>query len=192
MNMRVKSRAIHHWIPNTAVTVLLCAVLSACGAGGSSGVDSEQPQLDPTIKDAGTSSVLADASSQTEFTPDLGIQVNYEAGADTGSNRQSFIEAQWIHMQTCLQVTAAEPLVQVVEGKLSPEDASDDVIRHIDGQIQASAHVSDTGARIQIRSADFDGSVGTPGTYLRSILGRYLWLSASLPERDYPYDCAKG
>jgi len=166
-------------------------LLVACG-GGSAGVESqEQPQADATGQATGNNA-LSSEPGQTEFTPDLGIQVTYEEGVVTESSRQEFIEAQWIHMQTCLQVNAQEPVVQVVEGKLVPTDSNDDVVRHIDGQVQASSHISDTGATIKVRSADFDGSLGEPGAYLRSILGRYLWLSASLAERDYPYSCAKG
>jgi len=95
-------------------------------------------------------------------------------------------------MQTCLQQTAQEPVVDIVDGDISPLADSDEVIRHIDGKVQATVHITDTDASIQISAADFDGSIGTPGSYLRSILGRYLWLSANLSERDYPYSCALG
>jgi len=149
----------------------LFSTLVACGGGsGDSDPLPPKPLSDDTVLATGN--------------------VDYEAGEVAGGG--DYIEAQWLHMQTCLKLSAQEPSVSVVEGKIQTVDASDDVVRHIDGQVQASVHINDTSAAIQVRSADFDGSLGKQGSYLRSIMGRYLWLTSNMPERDYPYDCADG
>lgn len=166
----------------TGFTLSLCfvALLSACG-GGTSGVESEQPSNDAAVLDTGTS----------EFTPSLGENLSINSPQSDGSN-DVFIGAQWEHMQTCLQVSAVEPMVTIVDEKITPTSSNDDVIRYIDSQILASSNVTDTGASIQIRSDDLDGSLGESGAYLRSIMGRYLWFANDLAERDYPHECANG
>lgn len=172
-------------------TLSLCFVglISACGGSGG-GDDPQQPQSDAIIQ-GNASGPIAEAPGTAEFTPILGNNLEILQDDTQPSNRE-FIEAQWLHMQTCLNVSAQEPVVTVVEDKITPLSSNDDVVRHIDGQIQASANVSDTAASIQVRSADFDGSLGKPGLYLRSIMGRYLWFSNNLAERDYEFGCAKG
>lgn len=164
-----------------ALCLSAVVLITACG-GGSGGVE---PQIQPPSD--------APATGTAEYTPDVGVdlQIAYADGQSIEGN-DAFIEAQWAHMQSCLQVSAQEPEVTVVATKITPVDSSDDVIRHIDGQILASSHVTDSSASIQIRVLDFDGTVGEPGAHLRSIMGRYLWLANSLNERDYPYACADG
>lgn len=165
--------------------ITLCACSSNPDGAASGPIG---PQADATVQP--TSTDIGSGSTSSEFTPELGIQIDHASAETIDATDSAYIEAQWLHMQNCLQLSAMEPSIVVVDDKISPIDSTDDVLRHIDGQIQASAHVTDSSTSIQIRSADFDGSLGEPGGYLRSILGRYLWLSAGLPERDYNYDCA--
>ncbi len=170
--------------------LLLMVMLSACGGAGSGAGDPEQPLSDDSAQGLGP---IAEDPGTVEFVPsteELGIV--YADPTQSDLSNDDFVIEQWIHMQNCMQVSAMEPVVTVVEGKINPIAATDDVVRHIDGMIQASSHVTDTGASIQIRSADFDGSLGKPGSYLRSIMGRYLWLANGFAERDYPYNCASG
>ena len=178
---------------------LVCAfaivMLAACGGSGTD-VDSD-PQdailVDASLQASGNALISADPGTP-EFTPSPGngLPIFYEDPVEAMPSDDDFISAQWEHMQTCLLVSAQEPLVIVIDGELEPTDSSDDVVRHIDGQIQASSHVTDISATIQVSAQDLDGSLGSVGAYLRSIMGRYLWLANSLAERDYPYECAKG
>ncbi len=173
------ANSIH--LTKLAVCLSVFTLLSACG-GGAGGVDAQgEPPAD--------ASVVTGTAEYTP-TPGNGLEIAYADGVVDDGSQNTYIDAQWAHMQTCLQVSAQEPVVQVIEGKIEPEDSTDDVIRHIDGQILASSHVTDTSATIMIQAQDFDGSVGNPGHNLRSIMGRYLWLANSLDERDYPYNCA--
>lgn len=182
-------------VTRAALGFTVITVLSACGGGGSGSVDSDQPLLDATVQEGVSGGPLLTAPGGEDFVPNLGENlIPIEASADPGqatTTTDEFIVEQWVHMQNCLQVSAVEPIVTVVDGTLTPLTSNDDVIRHIDGQIQASSNVTDTGATIQIRGEDFAGSLGDPGAYLRSIMGRYLWLANGLAERDYPYDCAR-
>jgi len=177
-----------------AVCALFVVVLTACGGGGAG---DGAPQ-DALVPDAGAqvadNALIAADPGTPEFTPSPGngLPILYQDPGQDLSLNDEFIGAQWEYMQTCLMVSAQEPVVIVVDGQLEPTDSNDDVVRHIDGQIQASSHVTDTSATIQVRTQDFDGSLGNEGAYLRSIMGRYLWLANSLAERDYPYHCAKG
>ncbi len=186
MNTATSPKTVFRTIMFAAIAV----ALSACG-GGSGTVDST---VNGPLSDQAGLSVGNAGQGQNliEFTPDIGMQINYDDNTQSVKDKSSYIEEQWLYMQTCLQQTAQEPVVEIVEGDITPVAGYDEVIRHIDGSIQASAHVTDTGASILISAADFDGSIGNPGSYLRSIMGRYLWLSANLSERDYPYSCALG
>ncbi len=178
-----------------ALCVSCIVMLSACGGSGGGDADVTGPILSdvPVIAAGNSASAPADDTTP-EFIPrpGAGLDINYEEPEQNLSTNSDFIAAQWEHMQTCLMVSAQEPIVVVVDGKLTPTDSNDDVVRFIDGQIQASSHVTDTSASIQVRAQDFDGSLGKPGSFLRSIMGRYLWLANNLAERDYPYNCAQG
>jgi len=184
----------NQFIATSARLMCVLTVVVTTGCGGSGGVDAD-PQntvlLDSSVEAAGNASIAADPGTP-EFTPSPGngLPISYEDPGQGLSSNDEFIGAQWEHMQTCLLVSAQEPVVIVIDGKLEPIDSNDDVVRHIDGQIQASSHVTDSSATIQVRAQDFDGSLGAQGAYLRSIMGRYLWLANSLAERDYPYKCA--
>jgi len=183
-----RSGSIMRWL----LGLWFVALLSACGGGGSGDMDAEQPLSDDNAQGVGAGPIAEDPGT-AEFTPsvvDLGIV--YADPAQSDVSNDDFVVAQWVHMQNCMQVSAMEPVVTIVDGKITPVASTDDVVRHIDGMIQASSHVTDTAASIQIRAADFDGSLGNPGSYLRSIMGRYLWLANGFAERDYPYDCASG
>jgi len=126
-----------------------------------------------------------------------GIQVSYTEPAQRQLAPASTIEVQWVHMQSCLQQSGVVPLVVVIDGPVMQLTAADDVVRNenplateISSQVVASATTL-LAPVIQISVDDFDGSLGSPTFNLRSIMGRYLWLSNSLPERDYPFECAR-
>ena len=126
-----------------------------------------------------------------------GIQISYTALSQQQLAPAATIEAQWVQMQSCLQQTGVAPLIVVIEEQVMPLTLADDVVRNenplateISSQVIASATTLFEPV-IQISISDFDGALGSPTFNLRSILGRYLWLSASLPERDYPFDCAR-
>lgn len=155
------------------------ALLTACG-GGAGGIDPQDlPQADEPRTDT------------AEFIPTPGNGLDIVLSDDSGAlASDEYINAQWMYMQTCLEVSAQEPVVTVVDGQVDTVEPTDDVIRHIDGQILASSHVTDVSVAIQVQARDFDGSVGNPGHSLRSIMGRYVWLANNLDERGYPYECA--
>lgn len=122
---------------------------------------------------------------------DTGLQVGFSNGLDTARVDLSLIEDSWSGMQSCLNVVAVSPLVMVLDVPVLPMSASDDVLFNIDGSIVATSTRFETGtATVQISIDDLDGSLNRVGFNLRSIMGRYLWDSANLPERDYPHSCA--
>ncbi len=119
-----------------------------------------------------------------------GLRLGFKGEIDSESIDASFVEASWSDMQTCLNVVAQAPLVIVSSDTIVPLTLTDDVLFHIDGSITATSTQYATGASIQISSSDLDGSLNRIGFNLRSIMGRHLWASANLPERDYPHSCA--
>jgi len=127
----------------------------------------------------------------TETRAETGIQVAYTSDDQRELVDAAFIERQWQYMQSCVGIVAPPPLVIIVDGSVQPFTATDDVLFSFDGQIDASSTGNAGSVVIQIRTADFDGSLGNPGFNLRSIMGRSLWLSAGLAERDYPFRCAR-
>jgi len=156
---------------------------------------------------SGTSDILIpDALPQTDFPfddptdldgvgstvtlADTGLQIGFVTGLSSDSVDVNFIEASWTRMQSCLNVTAVSPLVIVSDSPVVPTSSADDVLFQIDGSIAATSTQFASGATIQIGIADLDGSLNRVGFNLRSIMGRYLWSSANLPERDYPHSCA--
>ena len=172
-------------------TALLLAIVG-CGGGGSTNLPETTGQIlpesnltgDQPSEDPGTVQAVEQITAAT------GVQIVFADPEQQNSIDGDYIDSQWVKMQTCLQITAQTPTVNVISGRVTPITADDDVIRYIDGSILATATVTDTGTTIQVTEADFDGSLGAKGGNLRSIFGRYLWFSASLPERDYKYDCA--
>ena len=197
------------------------AVSACSGSGGSepiSPIDDQQslePDSlpDPLIDDQQSSEPvpevlerLAESSEliapvptvvHTETTAATGLQISYTSEALRSVAPALTIEKQWIFMQECLQHTAAVPLVLVREGPAEPFTFADDVVRNenpLATEINFVPIASATtlfGTVIQISDADFDGSLGTANFNLRSIMGRYIWLSNGLAERDYPFGCAR-
>jgi len=133
----------------------------------------------------------------TQTMANSGLQISYTSHELRASAPAMVIEKQWVFMQSCLEQNNVAPLVLVREGPVEPFTAADDVVRNenimaleINSVPIASASTL-YGSVIQVSVTDFDGSLGTPAFNLRSIMGRHLWLSANLPERDYPFDCAR-
>ena len=127
-----------------------------------------------------------------EILSDSGLQIAYTSDSQRETVDPRYVGAQWQHMQSCVGIVAPAPLVVVVAETIEPLLATDDVLRDIDGHITASAGTGAGGiATMQVQEGDFDGSFGNPGFALRSIMGRHLWLSAMLAERDYPFRCAR-
>jgi len=140
----------------------------------------DEPGLLAGIPDVYASQTLADS----------GLQVAYTQPEQIQAIPALVIETQWLYMQSCLEQVAAAPVVVVQAGPVTPFTPEDDVIHSIEGIPIASASTR-LSVVIQVRDTDFDGSLGEPGFNLRSIMGRYLWLAANLPERDYPFYCAQ-
>ncbi|MEE9320803.1 MAG: hypothetical protein V3U76_10190 [Granulosicoccus sp.] len=194
-------RRISEWLTISAVLLLI-----ACGSNSSTEVDASGQVPNPGSAPAAVDDVLPtlqlleDAPQllnpvpdvvHTEVLADSGLQVAYTSAEQRKLIDPLYISAQWQHMQSCVGVTAAAPLVIITIGPVTPFMSSDDLLHHIDGTLTASANVTGAAATLQVQAADFDGSLGEPGFNLRSIMGRHLWLGASLAERDYPYTCAR-
>jgi len=135
--------------------------------------------------------------AHTQTMANSALQVSYSHEELRTVAPATEIEKQWIYMQACVQQLSAAPLVLVVDGPVSPFTLQDDVVRNENPQALVISSVPIASASllhgpvIQISVADFDGSLGTPLFNLRSIMGRHLWLSAGLAERDYPFQCAQ-
>lgn len=188
----------------SAILVFLAVALNACSSSGSSSAPVEPSILPPESSggvsgtpdsllqledDPGLLATIPDVVS-SEVRADTGLQIVYTRDAQELIAPAALIEAQWVFMQGCVGQQSAAPVVVVRDGPVEPFTASDDVIYNIDGIPVASASLRDVSV-VQIRETDFDGSLGSPGFNLRSIMGRMLWLSANLPERDYPFSCAR-
>ena len=140
----------------------------------------DEPGLLAEIPDVFASQTLADS----------GLQVAYTHPDQIPAIPALYIETQWLFMQSCLEQVAPAPVVVIRDSPVTPFTSEDDVIHSIEGIPIASASTR-VSAVIQVHDIDFDGSLGKPAFNLRSIMGRYLWLSANLPERDYPFNCAQ-
>lgn len=195
-----------------AVSVVMS--LSACSSSSSSAVST--PPVDasePLVNDPVASEPLPEVLKQLQEDPnvlsqvpdvahtqtmaDSGIQISYTEKLLTARAPATHIEQQWLFMQECVQQVSVAPLVLVREGPAIPFTQADDVVRNetITALEITSIPIASAstlyGPVIQVSVDDFDGSLGTPAFNLRSIMGRHLWLSANLPERDYPFDCAR-
>lgn len=200
------------------VFALYAAVaLSACGGGGGSAPENpinggepgaellpdDQPGTEPLPKVlellAAEKDLVAPVPqiAYTRTMADSGVQISYTQEILLPQAPPVSIETQWDYMQDCVQQSAIAPLIIVREGLAEPFTRADDVVRNeqiSDTEITSVPIASAStlhGAVIQISVTDFDGSLGTPLFNLRSILGRHLWLSNDLPERDYPFACAR-
>lgn len=200
-----------------AVSVsLLCMGfgLSACSSSGSGPAqvpdptpDSTGEQNDPlepidSGEQAGVSDVLLQLQDDpgllsqipevvsTDIRADTGLQIAYTREEQAQDVPGALVELQWAFMQSCLEQQSVAPVVIIRAGTVVPFLATDDVIFNFEGIAVASSSRRDVPV-IQVQETDFDGSMGNPGFNLRSVMGRMLWLSAGLPERDYPFDCAR-
>jgi hypothetical protein len=128
--------------------------------------------------------------TSTEVLAESGLQVAYTQNSQSALAPALGVEANWLHMQSCLGQVGVAPLVLVITSAIAPLTAEDDVIFTIDGIPVASASMGSIPV-IQIVFSDFLISGGPSGQFLRSIMGRVLWSSAGLSARDYPYSCAR-
>ena len=185
------------------VTMLcLATTLGSCSGSGSAPVEVPFAAPDSTGAQAGTPDGLLQLEDDpgllssipdvvsSEIRANTGLQIAYTREGQDVAAPGALIEEQWVYMQTCVGQQSAPPLVVVRDGAVVPFTETDDVIYNIDGIPVASASLRDVSV-VQIQEADFDGSLGSRGFNLRSIMGRLLWLSANLPERDYPFNCAR-
>ena len=133
----------------------------------------------------------------TQTLADSGLQITYVSLDLVTVAPADNIEEQWFFMEDCLEQVTNPPVILVREGPAVPFTIDDDVVRNeqFDAFEITSIPVASAtmlyGSVLQISDADFDGSIGTAGFNLRSIMGRHLWLSAGLAERDYPFSCAQ-
>ncbi|ASJ71114.1 hypothetical protein [Granulosicoccus antarcticus] len=156
------------------------------GSGGQTGVLEGLLQLED---DPGLLSQIPEVVS-IDIRADTGLQIAYTREDQALDVPGALVELQWVFMQSCLEQQSVAPVVVIRDGAVTPFTATDDVIYNIEGIAVASSSRRDVPV-IQVQEADFDGSLGALGFNLRSVMGRMLWLSASLPERDYPFDCAR-
>lgn len=189
------------------MSLIVWAALSGCSSSGVPALPA------PPIEDPQSSEPLPEVLQRLMANPDLlapvptvvhtqtsagsGLQISYTQEAFRVAAPASQIDLQWAFMQECLEQVAAPPLVLVREGPAAPFTPDDDVVRNetltafeITSIPIASASTL-YGAVIQVSVDDFDGSLGSASFNLRSIMGRHLWLSANLLERDYPFECAR-
>ena len=192
----------------TAPFCLSMLVLASCSGSGSPEAPAVELQQD-AIGSEPLPQVLVDLKADTtviskvpeivhtQTLADSGLRVSYTQESLRSAAPVTAIEQQWVFMQRCVQQVGVAPLVVVREGSVKPFTTQDDVVRNENpmaieiSSVPVASASSLHGPVIQVSSTDFDGSIGTPLFNLRSIMGRYLWLSAGLPERDYPYECAR-
>lgn len=186
-----------------------CLFVSACSGSGSSAETPLEQLGDDPIGSEPEPAVLAQLRADpaliapvpevahTQTLANTGLQVAYTHTSLVSLAPAALIEQQWVFMQTCVEQISVAPLVLVRQGPAVPLTPADDVVRNesalaleITSVPVASASIL-YGPVIQISDSDFDGSLGNPGFNLRSIMGRHLWLSNQLPERDYPFECAR-
>ncbi len=186
------------------IFVASTALLSACGNGGSpldsvpeAFADGSNPPVQ--VVSSESTEQLFDDTELTSTLPEIvmthtladsGIRIGFTTVDQVNTLDPIYIERQWQHMQSCTGQVAVAPLIVITEQAVTPLTNDDDVIFNIDGVPAASSSPGQLPI-VQVREADFDGSLGNVGFNLRSVLGRYLWLSANLAERDYPFTCAR-
>lgn len=168
--------------------------LLACGSGNDQiPVSSQTENTAPNF--------LSDSAALDPFEIYPGIQALDESDATglklayTDESRQdpallSYVDVNWVEMQSCLEVNAPAPLVILQEESVEPLSSTDDVIFDFQGRLAASANDNEGGTAIQVLFEDLDEEANSRGFNLRSIMGRYLWRVNELPERDYQYACA--
>lgn len=184
------------------IIALTAAFLSACGRSDTpldTGLLADGSNLPVGVVSSLASQLFSDETELINAPPTMiktrtlantGIRIGYTSVGQLSSVDTAYIEGQWQHMQRCTGQLAVAPFIVITEQAVAPLTHDDDIIFNIDGVPAASASAGLVPI-IQVREADFDGSLGNVGFNLRSILGRYLWLSANLAERDYPFTCAR-
>ncbi len=188
-----------------ALALIAGSVLSACSGGANEYRYEEEVSASADTADLTITEIPANLFEDgrdrlndlpvivyTETLPGSGLEVSYTTGQQRDWIDPLFVEAQWLHMLECTGVTLPTPMILIVEDEVAPLYLEDDVIRHIDGRTVASSSLDEQGPVLQVSQSDFDGSIGTPGFNTRAIAGRYLWLTANLAERDYPFVCSRG
>ncbi|MFK8082405.1 MAG: hypothetical protein AB8B97_19125 [Granulosicoccus sp.] len=202
-----RQRAILHAC--IALLLITPVVLGACSGSESQKAPETRVLIDDQVGSEPLPQVLRQLQSdenllspvpQVAFTQTMastGLQISFTKESLIARAPPAVIEEQWVFMQGCLQQVSVAPLVLVREGPAAPFTSADDVVRNetITALEITSVPVASAstlyGPVVQVSVDDFDGSLGTPAFNLRSIMGRHLWLSAGLPERDYPFECAR-
>lgn len=195
-----------------AAVLLSTNLLVACsGSGSDSGALGEQSSgfIDDGVSSEQLPTVLRQLSEDssvlspvpdvvfTQTLADSGLRVSYTSLEQRILAPALDVEEQWIHMQSCLEVVGAPPLVLIRNNEVEPFTALDEVLINEIFEAPEFSFVptasSSTlhGTVIQVIVEDFDGSLGMPNFNLRSIMGRRLWADAGLAARDYPFECAR-
>jgi len=125
----------------------------------------------------------------SEVLADTGLQVAFSTVDQQAQVSARSIEANWVHMQECLNQVSVAPLVLVREDGFAAMTADDIVIHSIEGYLVASVSLTAVPV-VQIGVSDLLSSDESNGVNLRAIMGRLIWSSADLAVRDYPYTCA--
>ena len=149
--------------------------------------------LPEALSDLQTGSVLKNPLPDivsNEVLAESGLQVSYTEVQQSTIIPALTVEANWLHMQSCLNQVGVAPLVLIRTSAIAPFTSSDDVLLTIDGIPMASASPGSIPV-IQIGLSDFTVTGDAKGFNLRSIMGRTLWSSAGLAARDYPFSCAR-
>ena len=195
------------------LSVLMLVMLSACGGGSvdqviKPGQGGSEPELgaatpaadsDRQTETVSNNQPLLDADPATILPGVIATQrlqsseliLGYTASAQEAQGVDAFVSESWELMQDCLGVTANAPTVVLQVEDVQPLSSLDDVIFSFEGRIVASSHDEINGALIQVLESDVIDTGTGRGDYLRSILGRYIWRSNGLAERDYDYSCAR-
>ncbi len=183
------------------VTAGVITLIAACGGGtpGPASLVNDGSELRTDVAVAPTAPVLADPVSIDAFAlfPGLielrqsevtGLMVGYTA-QDQIATEIEFFDAVWRDLSDCLGVVASAALIVVQDESVEPLTGGDDIFLDFFGRLSASANDGETGASIQILEDQVRDETGGSSFILRSIIGRYLWRSNDLPERDFDTAC---
>ena len=183
------------------VVAALITLTSACGGGASdpSTAIGDASDLRTDVELEPSAPLLADPVSIDAFalfpalielrqSNETALMVGYTAQSqlDTGVD---FFDAVWSDLGDCLGVVAVPPLIVVQSDEVVPLTGADDIFLDFFGRLSASANESADGASIQILENQVRDEQGSSSFILRSILGRYVWRSNDLPERDFDTSC---
>jgi len=149
-----------------------------------------QTRIPEALQQLESSQLLVNAAPSiysSEMLADSGLQVAYSSAGQKAQVPASLIEANWLHMQECLNQVSVAPLVIIRDEGFAPMTSNDIVIHSLEGVPVASLTLEIVPI-VQIGINDFLASADSAGANLRSILGRLIWSSADLAVRDYPYE----